>query len=106
MQEMGQDAPELATPYSFALVMERWALASFVDAIIFIDYISNGIKFESQCHRTPQAHLCDFLNVSHRLEAHLNLAKGGHATGVGGRGQRGRPCGCAESRPSKHRHGG
>ena len=71
-----RDTPELAIPYSLPVFMARCALASLVDAIIFIDYSSKTQYSPARDEKAP--YFGDFLNVSDRLEPQLDFAEGSH----------------------------
>ena len=53
---------------------------------------------------SSKTHLRDLLNVPHRLETQLNLTKGGHVAGLGGRSPQHGGLGrnTAERTPSEH----
>ena len=83
----------LATPYSLPACMARCALASFVEAIIFMDWRGFGDATEHDAHkisdgsqilRTGGTYLGDFLNVPNRLQPQLNLTKSCHVPRTSG----------------------
>lgn len=89
--------------------MARWALASLLDAIIFIDCTNKNKISINSSHRVA-SYLGDFLDVLDRPETQLNLAQDGHVPGIGGASTEG--CrlgsgGAEDGTTSKHRgHGG
>jgi hypothetical protein len=73
------DEPALASPYDLPAPMARWAFTIFVDAIIFIDCgHTQLLTVSSDAPRRTKTDLCDFLNVSDRLETKLNLPQRRH----------------------------
>src|ERR1700760_4699548 len=64
--------------------MARWALASLVDAIIFMDYITY-IRFDTHKVNKSLTNLGNFLDVFDRFQSHFDFTKGGHIASIRGR---------------------